>query len=225
MAQQSFAEFRQGTPGFQFTRTDVPWTPVDPVKSTGTADQPDAGVLTKSDLRAIQKDDLEQRLKDSHVNKKPAVLAALVPGWILGWFIRRHPFLASSFLLTALLLFSSLTAIGYLSGKWIRARMIPPVTAIGALAIADVEPYDPGGWAVRIPTLTPVLSSPESKFVYTLTTAPIGSLTGEQPHAAAVAHLELVGQLNDAEFYLFLEQQTSPGEVKRVVLEEVSREN
>ena len=222
VAQQAFAVFSQGTLGSQFTRTDVPWTPVDPVVSTGTAARPDADGLTNADLRAIEKDDLEHRLKDSHLNKKPAVLAALVRRWFLGWFIRRHPFLASSVAVIALLLFSSIAAIGYLLGEWIAPRIIPPVAALGALAITDVEPYDPDSWAARIPTLTPVLSSSESKFVYAITTSSIGSLTRDQPHTAAVAHVELLGPLKGAELYLFLEQQTSPGEVKRVVLEEVS---
>jgi predicted acylesterase/phospholipase RssA len=215
VTQNAFAEFCHETPGAQFMRTGVPWTPVDPAKSPGAVDQKDPGGIAKADLREIEKDDLERRLEESHINQKPAMLLAIVPRWILVWLLRSPPFWLCVFACVCL-------CVGYYSDVWKWPTFNPPVVAIGALEITSIEPYDSEGWAARTPTLTPVLTSPESKFVYTMTTSPIGSLTSGRPHAAAVAHLQPAGLLSSAEVYLFLEQQASTSDVKRVVLEEVA---
>ena len=182
VTQNAFAEFCDKTPCAKFNRTGVPWTPVDPPKSPGAVDPQDPGGIVKSDLREIEKDDLERRLEESHVNQKPAMLLALLPRWLLVWLLRWPA--------TWLLLFAcACICAGYYGGIWKWPALNPPVVAIGALEIATIEPVRFRGLGGALPTLTPVLTSPESQFVYTMTTSPIGSLTSGRPHVEAVAHL------------------------------------
>jgi hypothetical protein len=96
-----------------------------------------------------------------------------------------------------------------------------PVDTHGALIIAVVEPYDPDGWAAKIPSLIPVLNSAAGQFVYTVTTQRIGLLNGDRPHAPSVARFTLGGDLADAQVYLFLDQQTPYETSQRVEVEEV----
>jgi predicted acylesterase/phospholipase RssA len=99
----------------------------------------------------------------------------------------------------------------------VRAMMGMGVVPAGTLAITEIAPYTGEGWVTDVPVLTPLLGR-GGRF-YTLATAPLGELTNNRAHAAAIANLRLTPELANAHLYLFLEDTTS-AQPRLIVLEQ-----
>lgn len=170
---------------------DAPWTPLDP-----------------ENIRALSRDRLEFSLGKSHAVKKE--LKSTLRRLVLKKILRDYRLqVAAAILLAA----ASVGGVSYASYRAGAPRVETSVTPSGAVEIVEVMRYVNSGWPSQLDRITRALSAwhpekgnKEKLYPYMLATAPIGSLTREQPHATAVVRVERASPIHGWALYLFLEQ-------------------
>ena len=170
---------------------------------------------SNDDLSALPVEELEGRLQDSEVVRKPEIYGAKLRLWVMCWALRRF----RKWLVLSLILLASAGILLFLSG-YLAGRPAQPVSAVGTLEISEAVAYNNDGWAAKLPILVAALHSADPHYVYTLISEPIGSLNRNQPHTAGSATFKVAGEVSDSKIYLLLRQQSGGSGFLYVLLDQ-----